>query len=120
MARFMPKVGPCWNGMISAVRMYRDQYRVMAGILILSMLVHILLAISICLWQTACSARTVAVRPPDHRAAQLRRWGGSVDSAGLGSFEIAMDELYRIVPPAGAGSVWSLTRSPIDSPLQSP
>ncbi len=102
----LPKVGPLSERMIAAVRMYRDRRGVMAAILVLSMLVHALLAISIYLLASGLFGAAPSL--VDHLIiVPLSCVAGAVPltPAGLGSFEIAMDELYRIVPAAGSGLV---------------
>lgn len=102
----LPKAGPLLERMIAAVRIYRDQRTIMAGILVLSMLVHAMLAFSIFL--LAHGLFGAAPSLGDHLIiVPLSCVAGAVPltPAGLGSFEIAMDELYRMVPATGPSSV---------------
>jgi uncharacterized protein (TIRG00374 family) len=102
----LPKVGSVLERMISAVRMYREQRLMLAGTLILSMLVHLLMSASI--FSLANGLFGAAPTLLDHLIiVPLSCVAGALPltPAGLGSFELAMEELYRMVPAAGSAAV---------------
>lgn len=102
----LPKVGPTIGRLITSVRMYRDKYLVMLLILAMSMSVHCLLAISVYL-----IAGGIFSDPPtlgEHLIlVPLSMVAGALPftPAGLGTFEIAMESLYELVPAGGSGDV---------------
>ena len=102
----LPKVGNAVGRLITSVRMYRDKYLVMLLILAMSMTVHTLLAVSIYLIAGALFAETPTLG--EHLIlVPLSMVAGALPftPAGLGSFEIAMESLYELVPVGGPGDV---------------
>jgi uncharacterized protein (TIRG00374 family) len=95
----LPKVGDTLKRLIGSLRMYRGQPLTMASLFGMSMIVHGLLAVGI--YQIA---RGLFATPPtmaEHfLIVPLSNVAGSLPftPAGLGSFEFAMAELYRLVP----------------------
>jgi uncharacterized protein (TIRG00374 family) len=109
MAEFLeglPRVGTTFQQLIRSVRMYRSRWLTMGLILGMSMLVHGLLTIAIYLIATGLFAQA----PPLHEhfiIVPLSNVAAGLPftPAGLGSFEFAMEELYKYVPRGGAGDV---------------
>jgi len=102
----LPKIGATCERLITAVRMYRDKPRRMAGIMVVSMLVHVMLAVA--MFFLARGLYGVAPTLAEHFIiVPLSLIAGALPftPAGLGSFELAMDELYRVVPVAGTSGV---------------
>jgi uncharacterized protein (TIRG00374 family) len=95
----LPKIGDTLARIIASLRMYRGQPLTMAGMFAMSMAAHGMLAVGI--YQIA---RGLFETPPtlaEHfLIVPLSNVAGSLPftPAGLGTFEIAMAELYRIVP----------------------
>lgn len=102
----LPKIGQTVGRLITSVRMFRDKRSLMLLILAMSMAVHSLLAIAIFLIagglfeQTPTLAEHLILVPLSMVANAL-----PFTPAGLGSFEIAMESLYALVPAGGAGDV---------------
>lgn len=101
-----PKIGPLAERFIGAIRMYQQQRLVLLLILGMSMVVHGMLAVSMYLLALGLygSAPTLA----DHLViVPLSCVAGALPltPAGLGSFEIAVEQLYRYVPIGGPGPV---------------
>lgn len=99
----LPKIGPILAQLISAVRMYRGRPFVMAGILGLAMCVHCLLCISLYLVSTSL-AQTAPSLGEHFIVIPLSMVAGGLPftPAGLGTFEFAMDALFKQVSQAGA------------------
>lgn len=102
----LPKIGPVASRMIASLRMYQRKRTVLAAIMAMSMFVHALLAASMCL--LAHGLFGTAPSLADHLIiVPLSCVAGAIPltPAGLGSFEIAMQELYQYVPAGGPGIV---------------
>jgi uncharacterized protein (TIRG00374 family) len=100
----LPKVGHTIGRLITSVRMYRDKYLVMLLILAMSMGVHALLAIAIYLIAGGLFTNTPTLG--EHLIlVPLSMVAGALPftPAGLGTFEIAMESLYELVPADGPG-----------------
>jgi glycosyltransferase 2 family protein len=95
----LPKIGGLLEHGISAFRMYRRQPLVLLNSAILSVAVHLLMTIAISL-----VARGLFANPPtfpEHLIiVPLSNLVGAlpVTPAGLGTFEVAMESLYRTIP----------------------
>lgn len=102
----LPKVGPTIGRLIVSVRLYRDKYLVMVWIFIMSMVVHVLFAVALFFVAQALFQQTPTLI--EHLIlVPLCMVAGALPftPAGLGSFEIAMESLYRLVPAEGGGEV---------------
>lgn len=101
----IPRLGPIFERLIGSLRMYRRQPVTMAGLFAISMAVHTLLAIAIYLLATGLfqQAPTLA----EHfLIVPLSNVAGTFPTpAGLGSFELVMHELYRVVPADSSHNV---------------
>lgn len=95
----IPKVGRQAERILLAVRLYRSQPGVVAAVLAISLVVHLLTVSSIYL-----GARALYSTPPTFREhcviVPLSMVAGALPftPAGLGTIELAMDELYRRIP----------------------
>jgi hypothetical protein len=102
----LPRIGGTLQQLISAVRMFRDKPLTMLLIVAMSMLVQSLFVVA--LYLIARSLFAVTPTLAEHFIiVPLSMVAGALPltPAGLGSFELAMDELYTRVPAAGAGDV---------------
>ena len=102
----LPKIGPLIAKVLLSVQIYRRRYLTMSVILAMSMSVHALLAIATYLIANALFEETPNLG--EHfLIVPMSNVAGSVPfmPAGLGSFEFAMEELYRFVPKDGPGDV---------------
>jgi len=102
----LPKVGHTIGRLIESVRMFRNQYQVMGIILVMSMAVHAMLAVSIFLIAQGLFGRTPTLG--EHMIiVPLSNVAGAIPfmPGGLGTFEFAMEKLYVIVPADGPGDV---------------
>jgi len=102
----LPRVGHTIGRLITSVRMYRDKYLVMLLILAMSMCVHALLAIAIYLIAGGLFTNTPTLG--EHLIlVPLSMVAGALPftPAGLGTFEIAMESLYELVPADGPADV---------------
>jgi len=100
----LPRIGPTIQQLISSIRMYRDRPLVMLVIVGMSMGVQSLFAIAIFLIAAAIFESPPALA--DHFIiVPLSMVAGALPltPAGLGSFELAMDELYVHIPAGGPG-----------------
>lgn len=98
----LPRVGSVSEKLVSSMRMYRDQSGMLTVTIVISMLVHVLLAVAI--WLLACGLFGVVPSIAEHLIiVPLSCLAGAIPltPAGLGSFEVAMQELYRHIPAAG-------------------
>lgn len=102
----LPKVGHTFGRLIESVRMFRRRYDVMGVILVMSMGVHAMLALSIFLiarglfGQTPTLGEHMIIVPLSNVAGAIPFMPG-----GLGTFEFAMEKLYIYVPTNGPGEV---------------
>ena len=102
----LPRIGGTVAQLISAVRMFRGKPLTMVAIVAMSMTVQSLFVVALFL-----IARSLFTAPPslaEHFiVVPLSMVAGALPltPAGLGSFELAMDELYAHVPAAGSGDV---------------
>ncbi|MCA9121686.1 MAG: flippase-like domain-containing protein [Planctomycetaceae bacterium] len=102
----LPKVGHTIGRVIESVRMFRNRYDVMSLILAMSMVVHVMLAVSIFLiarglfGQTPTLGEHMIIVPLSNVAGAIPFMPG-----GLGTFEFAMEKLYVYVPANGPGEV---------------
>jgi uncharacterized protein (TIRG00374 family) len=98
----IPKIGRILAQLISAVRMYRGRPFVMAEILGLAMCVHCLLCISLYLVSTSL-APTAPSLGEHFIVIPLSMVAGGLPftPAGLGTFEFAMDALFKQVSQSG-------------------
>lgn len=102
----LPKIGPTIARLIESVRMFRRRYGVMCLVLLMSMGVHSMLALSIFLiarglfGQTPTFGEHMIIVPLSNVAGAIPFMPG-----GLGTFEYAMEKLYLFVPAAGPGQV---------------
>jgi len=98
----LPRIGESIQRLVVSLRVYRTRPWMMAGILVLSMITHSSLAVAIYL-----IARAVfGTCPPliDHLViVPMSNVAGALPftPSGLGSFEFAMDELFRLIAPTG-------------------
>jgi uncharacterized protein (TIRG00374 family) len=102
----LPRIGRTLQQLISAVRMFRDKPLTMLTIVAMSMLVQSFFVVA--LYLIARSLFAVTPTLAEHFVVvPLSMVAGALPltPAGLGSFELAMDELYARVPAAGAGDV---------------
>jgi len=102
----LPKVGTTIGRLIASVRLYRDKYLTMAVIFAMSMLVHTLFAVAMYMIAKALFKQTPTLA--EHLIlVPLCMVAGALPftPAGLGSFEIAMEALYQLVPAPGSGEV---------------
>ncbi len=102
----LPKVGHTLGRLITSVRMYRDKYLIMLLILAMSMSVHALFAVAIYLIAGGIFTDTPTLG--EHLIlVPLCMVAGALPftPAGLGTFEIAMESLYELVPVQGSGDV---------------
>ena len=100
----IPKIGPIIGKLATAVGIYRNRPRILMVAVAMSCVVHILLAVSLYL----VSASIFQKHPTlgDHFIiVPLSCVAGALPltPAGLGTFEAAMSELYRLLPAGGAG-----------------
>ncbi len=99
----LPKIGPILAQLTSAVRMYRGRPFVMCGILGLAMCVHCLLCTS--LYMVSTSLAPTAPSLGEHFIViplSMVAGGLPFTPAGLGTFEFAMDALFKQVSQSGA------------------
>ena len=102
----LPKVGHTIGRLIESVRMYRNRYDVMGLILVMSVGVHAMLALSIFLiaqglfGETPTLGEHMIIVPLSNVAGAIPFMPG-----GLGTFEFAMEKLYDIIPANGPGEV---------------
>ncbi|MGE0759459.1 MAG: lysylphosphatidylglycerol synthase transmembrane domain-containing protein [Pirellulaceae bacterium] len=94
------KIGPILERLVVSLRAYRSQKLAMTGILSMSMLVHGILTLAVFLIAKAVFGNC----PPliDHLViVPMSMVAGALPftPSGLGSFEFAMDELFRLVSP---------------------
>lgn len=102
----LPRVGPIIERLITSVRMYRDKLVTMFWALFMSIAIHVLFAVAIFLIAAGLFEETPTLG--EHLIlVPLCMVAGALPftPAGLGSFEIAMEKLYEIVPANGAGDV---------------
>ncbi len=102
----LPKVGRTIGRLIESVRMFRNRYDVMAVILAMSMCVHAMLAFAIFLIARGLFGVTPTLG--EHMIiVPLSNVAGAIPfmPGGHGTFEFAMEKLYRYVPPTGPGEV---------------
>jgi len=100
----LPKVGPTLNRLILAVRMYRQRKWILALTGVMSLGVHSLLALAV--YSTAIGLFTgtqtlAAPSPAEHFViVPLASLCGAlpISPAGLGTFELAIETLYRVIP----------------------
>ena len=100
----IPKVGPIVGRLLIAVGIYRRKLGVLAVALVLSLCIHILMAVSLYLVavsifdQHPTLAEHFIIVPLACVAGAL-----PLTPAGLGTFEAAMSELYRLLPAESGG-----------------
>lgn len=101
----LPKIGPLFARMAAAARIYRTHWRMLIAATAIGVGVHLLLSLGIFLaaasiFETAPSLREhLTIVPMSMVAGAL-----PITPAGLGTFEVAMEELYKLVPAeASAG-----------------
>lgn len=106
----LPKVGPTLESLINAVRMYRNRPAVLAVGGAMSLVVHCLYATSIFL---AAGAMFDGVPSfGEHLiVVPLATLAGAMPftPAGLGAFELALDQLYLLLPQGGVVLVSGVT-----------
>lgn len=102
----LPKIGHTIGRLIESIRMFRNRLDVMGLILVMSMGVHAMLALSIFLiarglfGQTPTLGEHMIIVPLSNVAGAIPFMPG-----GLGTFEFAMEKLYIYVPANGPGEV---------------
>lgn len=95
----LPKVGPIIARLAAAGRMYRDRLGVIAIVNLLSVIVHVCFAFGIYLTAVAIFPETPTLR--EHFViVPLSLLAGAMPftPAGLGTFEVAMERLYALIP----------------------
>lgn len=102
----LPRIGQSCERLIVSVGVYRSRRLLMASILGLSMFMHGMLAVAMFLIASALFANS----PPlgDHLTiVPLSMLAGALplSPSGLGSFEFAIDELYRLVSVSSVDAV---------------
>ena len=98
----LPRIGSFSEKLVSSMRMYRDRSGMLIVTIVMSMFVHVLLALSI--WLLACGLFGAVPTVAEHLIiVPLSCLAGAIPltPAGLGSFEVAMQELYRYIPAYG-------------------
>jgi uncharacterized membrane protein YbhN (UPF0104 family) len=95
----LPRIGGIFNRLIAAVRMYRGQPWAMLGIFAMAITVHVLLCISLYLVSTGLG-KNVPSLGEHFVIVPLSGVAGGLPftPAGLGTYEFAMDVLFKQVP----------------------
>lgn len=105
----LPYVGESCQRLIASIRIYRDKRLLTAVTFALSMAVHVILGVAMFLIARslfdACPSVSehMTIVPLSMVAAAL-----PITPSGLGSFELAMDKLYEMVPTGGTATASGL------------
>ncbi len=100
----IPKVGPIIGRLLIAVSIYRSRMDILAVVGLMSIGIHVLLALSLFLVATSVFdqhptlGEHFIIVPLSLVAGAL-----PLTPAGLGTFEMAMSELYKLLPAHGGG-----------------
>ena len=95
----LPKIGPTLERLIAAVGVYREKRLVLASTLGMSVFVHVSLPVAIYLAAVAIFDQPPTL--PEHLIlVPLAMCAGALPltPAGLGTFELAVSELYKLLP----------------------
>jgi uncharacterized membrane protein YbhN (UPF0104 family) len=95
----IPKIGPVIGRLVSALRTYRGRLGALAVVLGMSVVIHVMLPIAMFLIASALFANPPTLT--DHLVAvPLSLSVGAIPTpGGLGTFELAMDQLYKLLAP---------------------